>query len=293
MEQKSKTKTLIVIGITILFSLAIIGVGITFIRNIDIEPTKKEEGIKELKLSTNDYLVELGDEIPSLDKFVVHEQYRNNLEIDDSKVEYEKAGIYTILYSTNVMGEDYQASLSLEIQDTTKPKLTLKNIVVEQGQSVDAHKFVDSYSDEQQVEISFKDKVDTNEHGKKTVTIVARDRSNNITEKTAELIITEKYVATSGNTTNQNQANSIVQNQNQLSNSPTQTTQPQQQKPSVSINGTSVKFPVINFKDFNETLQACQIERSNQMDAGVNMRGRCSPYKNENGIDIGYELTWN
>lgn len=293
MENRSKSKTLIIIGLTILFSLAIIGIGVTFIRNIDISPTKKVEGIKELKLSTNEFLVELGEEIPTLEKFVVNEQYRNNLKIDDSKVTYDKAGIYVINYKTNVMGEDYEGDLTLKIQDTTKPKLTVKNLVIEQGQSVDAHKFVESYSDAQQVEISFKEKIDTNNHGKKLVVIVAKDGSNNITEKTAELIITEKYVATSGNTTNQNQANSIVQNQNQLSNSPTQTTQPQQQKPSVSINGISVKFPVINYKDFNETLQACQIERSNQMDAGVNMRGRCSPYKNENGVDIGYELTWN
>ncbi|MBQ3558200.1 MAG: transglutaminase domain-containing protein [Agathobacter sp.] len=80
-------------------------------------------------------------------------------------------------------------NVTVEVVDTTEPKLTLQEFSINYGVECKAEDFVASCNDFSEVTYTFVTKPDTTKLGSQMVTITAADAHNNSTTQTAELIV--------------------------------------------------------------------------------------------------------
>ncbi len=94
-------------------------------------------------------------------------------------------------YDTVLHGDYSDFPLKLIVRDTTPPSLILKDTAVYIGQSVSPEIFVSSVSDRDTYSLSFEKAPDTSKKHSENVTVIATDKSGNITKATASLRVRE------------------------------------------------------------------------------------------------------
>ena len=105
---------------------------------------------------------------------------KNEVKIDDSKVNTKKLGTYVIVYK---IGDD-KYEHKIEVVDTKAPRFELlKNVEVDTAGKLKAKELVTNIQDETKTKVFFKEDYDLKKAGKLKVTVVVEDEGNNQTEK--------------------------------------------------------------------------------------------------------------
>ena len=158
------------------------------------EPTPPEEEkleiVKEINKEINSSLLKIEELFnkPIEENYTI-KYYSNNKEIEFTKT-YNKLGTYLIQVTIN--NEEYTSTLN--VKDTTKPVLTLKQVTITEGSKYELKNFVSSCKDNsnKSCTLSFKDSTKKTKPGEYEITIIAKDPSNNTTTKSTKLIIKAK-----------------------------------------------------------------------------------------------------
>ena len=173
-EKKNTNKSLIII---IFILIVLFGIGLFFFLRF----AKYNH-----KIVLKNKVVELGDKLDTDIK-----QYSNNTKnckIDLSKVDMKKVGKYKYV----VTCKKKKATATIEVKDTTAPKITLKTLNIKPTDKFEAQDFVESSSDLSNVNLKIKDKIlPRYEKGVYIITIEASDDYNNKTEDKCILIVSD------------------------------------------------------------------------------------------------------
>ncbi len=195
------------------FVLSITGVVIGF--NSVISKNKsslkyiEEDGIRYIEIADG-YIkekltVETGTILPELkayfrddynlpdDLSVQYFEDNNALSLDDFTYEEYGDKILKGLRSIDVVifGE-YTYETKLEVVDTLTPDVTLKDVTINEGDTLDLNSFVNTYVDNSTLEeynVAIKDEVDYSEPGTYEINIYVCDTSENCFEGTAKLTV--------------------------------------------------------------------------------------------------------
>lgn len=135
--------------------------------------------------------IQIGDPLPSASEFITSNWLFGYFKGDFRSINTQIAGKYSVIL--NVYGIDYKAALI--IKDSAAPLLKLKDKKLAYGKKILADDFVESVSDDSQVQIDFKIPPDFEKLGSQEVQIIAKDLSGNETQATAQLEIFKDNVA--------------------------------------------------------------------------------------------------
>ena len=193
------TRRMIINGIII--GVCIIGVIICFILTSNFQAENKEKPKDTGNLIIKDAIVEINEQFTNEIFFSKIE----NVELDQIKVNFPddydigKVGKYSIVLEID--GKKYDTTL--EVVDTTKPNLVLKNLDINENDQYNANSFVDSCNDNSNKNCTIKfygldeegKEIDYSSYktaGTYTVKIVASDESGNQTVEETKLNIKSK-----------------------------------------------------------------------------------------------------
>ena len=184
----------------IIIGVCIIGIIVCFIVTSNFQGESHQQSSGEVSIK-NEVTVETNEEFT---KEIFFSKIDSNVNLDDIDLTFgldydiTKVGSYTATLTIN--GEKYPVTLN--VVDTLKPELSLKDLNVEEGKKYVAQDFVESCADNSKKEctISFyKDAMDEEGHainysnytkpGKYEIKISATDESGNQIVKDATLII--------------------------------------------------------------------------------------------------------
>ncbi|QFJ53552.1 transglutaminase domain-containing protein [Pseudobutyrivibrio xylanivorans] len=133
-------------------------------------------------------VVELGDEISASD--YLKDVSKTAIFTPETVVTTEHAGIYRV----GIYSEPFTYDCTLEVDDTTAPELTVKNLTRTKEEIPGAKEFVESVSDASgDVTVYFGEGISFDSYGEIPVEIVAEDSSGNRTSATATLNLVEEY----------------------------------------------------------------------------------------------------
>lgn len=186
-------KAVIIVSIVFAFIVAVLLGFMILTSNLVKSDTSQEpdEKVTILELSSYDYKLEIGDEVPNLKNFVKHADYKKDVEIV-GEVNKDATGVYEIKYTLIKFNKTYEAELKVSVIDTKSPELALKDVNIVQGEDVDVNAFIESVKDKSEVKTTFAEEFDSASIGTHLVKVVATDLSGNKTVKEAKLNVTSK-----------------------------------------------------------------------------------------------------
>ncbi len=254
-EKVKNTKRNIIILVVFLLIVLVAVVSIVLLKPVK----EKESTSEEPQVTINELSLEIGDEIPLSKDFsgdltdyevIIDDEILSNIYLKDdtelNEEEYDKLSdeekdgytAKTILlklgtFNVTLKKDDKEYKTRLTIQDTLAPTLVLKEVTITDGDELNIDSFIESCEDNSHSECSYIFIDNENNEiesidlsvGEHTVSILAKDESENRSIKSTKLIVNakpEEKKPTTGtnknNTTSNNNSNKPSGNKGNTSN---------------------------------------------------------------------------
>ena len=210
-----KKKILIITTIIVIVLL-----GITLFIFLEKKDIKEKESsniqTKEEKINIKENVeVEINSEVLNIKNFFENSNFSDgeiNYFESDKKIKfdtkYNKIGSFKVVMKIN----DKNYETTLNVVDKLAPTLKLKELTITLGDKFEINSFVESCTDnsEEDCILSYKENKKYTKVGTYDVTIIAKDKSDNVVEETTKLIVKNKK------TTNETQTNNNNNNKNKV-----------------------------------------------------------------------------
>ena len=219
---KNNFKKYVMIGVMSLVAVALVFLGIyCYKQNKKIKVNSVDE-VKAEVVAKKKVTAEIMSDIFKVEDFFDNKKIDDGLEINYKKdgedvtflEKYDKLGTYEVVIKNN----DKEYKSLLNVVDTTKPVLKLKDLSINVNDKYDVNDFVEECSDNSLEDciLSFKEDKTYKNVGVYDIVIIAKDSSGNETEETTKLEILKKQ--TSNKTSTKNNANNNQSNNNSSNN---------------------------------------------------------------------------
>ncbi len=140
-------------------------------------------GFLNLRDKFRDIVIEVGSDKVTAKDFLVSSIYnkRASLVTDVNQIDFDKTGKYDV----KLKYRDKIEVVSMEIRDTTAPKVEFQDVSEYTGYELDPKDFIKSIDDYSEVSIDYKteDEIDTTRYEDYVLTIIVRDKYGNATSK--------------------------------------------------------------------------------------------------------------
>lgn len=207
-----KKKILIVTIITVIVLL-----GITLFIFLEKKDNKEKESsniqTNEEKINIKENVeVEINSEVLNIKNFFENSNFFDgeiNYFENDKKIKfdtkYNKIGSFKVVIKIN----DKNYETAINVVDTLAPTLKLKELTITLGDKFEINSFVESCTDNSKEDciLSYKENKKYTKTGTYDVTIIAKDKSDNVAEETTKLIIKNKKNTNETQTKNDNKTN--------------------------------------------------------------------------------------
>lgn len=207
-----KKKILIITTIIVIVLL-----GITLFIFLEKKDIKEKESsniqTNEEKINIKENVeVEINSEVLNIKNFFENSNFSDgeiNYFESDKKIKfdtkYNKIGSFKVVMKIN----DKNYETTLNVVDTLAPTLKLKELTITLGDKFEINSFVESCTDnsEEDCILSYKENKKYTKVGTYDVTIIAKDKSDNVVEETTKLIIKNKKNTNETQTKNDNKTN--------------------------------------------------------------------------------------
>ena len=218
---KNNLKKYVMIGVISLVAVALVFLGIyCFKQNKKIKVNSVNDAKTKVVVKT-EVTAEIMSDIFKVEDFFDNKKIDDGLEINYKKdgedvtflEKYDKLGNYEVVIKNN----DKEYKSLLNVVDTTKPVLKLKDLSINVNDKYDVNDFVEECSDNSLEDciLSFKEDKTYKNVGVYDIVIIAKDSSGNETEETTKLEILKKQTSTKNNANN-NQSNNNSSNNNKV-----------------------------------------------------------------------------
>ena len=203
--------------LTITIITVIVLLGITLFIFLEKKDIKEKESsniqTKEEKINIKENVeVEINSEVLNIKDFFENSNFSDgeiNYFENDKKIKfdtkYNKIGSFKVVIKIN----DKNYETAINIVDTLAPTLKLKELTITLGDKFEINSFVESCTDNSKEDciLSYKENKKYTNAGTYDVTIIAKDKSDNVAEETTKLIIKNKKNTNETQTKNDNKTN--------------------------------------------------------------------------------------
>lgn len=210
-----KKKILIITTIIVIVLL-----GITLFIFLEKKDIKEKESsniqTNEEKINIKENVeVEINSEVLNIKNFFENSNFSDgeiNYFESDKKIKfdtkYNKIGSFKVVMKIN----DKNYETTLNVVDKLAPTLKLKELTITLGDKFEINSFVESCTDnsEEDCILSYKENKKYTKVGTYDVTIIAKDKSDNVAEETTKLIVKNKKTTNETQTNNNNNNNNKV-----------------------------------------------------------------------------------
>lgn len=210
-----KKKILIITTIIVIVLL-----GITLFIFLEKKDIKEKESsniqTKEEKINIKENVeVEINSEVLNIKNFFENSNFSDgeiNYFESDKKIKfdtkYNKIGSFKVVMKIN----DKNYETTLNVVDKLAPTLKLKELTITLGDKFEINSFVESCTDNSKEDciLSYKENKKYTKVGTYDVTIIAKDKSDNVVEETTKLIVKNKKTTNETQTNNNNNNNNKV-----------------------------------------------------------------------------------
>ena len=207
-----KKKILIITTIIVIVLL-----GITLFIFLEKKDIKEKESsniqTNEEKINIKENVeVEINSEVLNIKNFFENSNFSDgeiNYFESDKKIKfdtkYNKIGSFKVVIKIN----DKNYETTLNVVDKLAPTLKLKELTITLGDKFEINSFVESCTDnsEEDCILSYKENKKYTKVGTYDVTIIAKDKSDNVVEETTKLIVKTKKTTNETQTKNDNKTN--------------------------------------------------------------------------------------
>ena len=209
-----KKKILIITTIIVIVLL-----GITLFIFLEKKDIKEKESsniqTKEEKINIKENVeVEINSEVLNIKNFFENSNFSDgeiNYFESDKKIKfdtkYNKIGSFKVVMKIN----DKNYETTLNVVDKLAPTLKLKELTITLGDKFEINSFVESCTDNSKEDciLSYKENKKYTKVGTYDVTIIAKDKSDNVVEETTKLIVKNKKTTNETQTNNNNNNNKV------------------------------------------------------------------------------------
>ena len=203
--------------LTITVIIVIVLLGITLFIFLEKKDIKEKESsniqTKEEKINIKENVeVEINSEVLNIKDFFKNSNFSDeeiNYFENDKKIKfdtkYNKIGSFKVVIKIN----DKNYETAINVVDTLAPTLKLKELTITLGDKFEINSFVESCTDNSKEDciLSYKENKKYTNAGTYDVTIIAKDKSDNVAEETTKLIIKNKKNTNETQTKNDNKTN--------------------------------------------------------------------------------------
>ncbi len=203
--------------LTITTIIVIVLLGITLFIFLEKKDIKEKESsniqTKEEKINIKENVeVEINSEVLNIKDFFKNSNFSDeeiNYFENDKKIKfdtkYNKIGSFKVVIKIN----DKNYETTLNVVDKLAPTLKLKELTITLGDKFEINSFVESCTDnsEEDCILSYKENKKYTKVGTYDVTIIAKDKSDNVVEETTKLIVKNKKTTNETQTNNNNNNN--------------------------------------------------------------------------------------
>ena len=210
-----KKKILIITTIIVIVLL-----GITLFIFLEKKDIKEKESsniqTNEEKINIKENVeVEINSEVLNIKNFFENSNFSDgeiNYFESDKKIKfdtkYNKIGSFKVVMKIN----DKNYETTLNVVDKLAPTLKLKELTITLGDKFEINSFVESCTDNSKEDciLSYKENKKYTKVGTYDVTIIAKDKSDNVVEETTKLIVKNKKTTNETQTNNNNNNNNKV-----------------------------------------------------------------------------------
>ncbi len=208
--KKKKILTITIITVIVLLGITLF----IFLEKKDIKE-KESSNIQtnEEKINIKENVeVEINSEVLNIKDFFENSNFSDgeiNYFENDKKIKfdtkYNKIGSFKVVIKIN----DKNYETAINIVDTLAPTLKLKELTITLGDKFEINSFVESCTDNSEDDciLSYKENKKYTNAGTYDVTIIAKDKSDNVAEETTKLIIKNKKNTNETQTKNDNKTN--------------------------------------------------------------------------------------
>lgn len=203
--------------LTITTIIVIVLLGITLFIFLEKKDIKEKESsniqTNEEKINIKENVeVEINSEVLNIKNFFENSNFSDgeiNYFESDKKIKfdtkYNKIGSFKVVMKIN----DKNYETTLNVVDKLAPTLKLKELTITLGDKFEINSFVESCTDnsEEDCILSYKENEKYTKAGTYDVTIIAKDKSDNVAEETTKLIIKNKKNTNETQTKNDNKTN--------------------------------------------------------------------------------------
>lgn len=200
--------------LTITTIILIVLLGITLFIFLEKKDIKEKESsniqTKEEKINIKENVeVEINSEVLNIKNFFENSNFSDgeiNYFESDKKIKfdtkYNKIGSFKVVMKIN----DKNYETTLNVVDKLAPTLKLKELTITLGDKLEINSFVESCTDnsEEDCILSYKENKKYTKVGTYDVTIIAKDKSDNVVEETTKLIVKNKKTTNETQTNNNN-----------------------------------------------------------------------------------------
>lgn len=206
--------------LTITTIIVIVLLGITLFIFLEKKDIKEKESsniqTNEEKINIKENVeVEINSEVLNIKNFFENSNFSDgeiNYFESDKKIKfdtkYNKIGSFKVVIKIN----DKNYETTLNVVDKLAPTLKLKELTITLGDKFEINSFVESCTDnsEEDCILSYKENKKYTKVGTYDVTIIAKDKSDNVVEETTKLIVKNKKTTNETQTNNNNNNNKII-----------------------------------------------------------------------------------
>lgn len=206
--------------LTITTIIVIVLLGITLFIFLEKKDIKEKESsniqTNEEKINIKENVeVEINSEVLNIKNFFENSNFSDgeiNYFESDKKIKfdtkYNKIGSFKVVMKIN----DKNYETTLNVVDKLAPTLKLKELTITLGDKFEINSFVESCTDnsEEDCILSYKENKKYTKVGTYDVTIIAKDKSDNVVEETTKLIVKNKKTTNETQTNNNNNNNNKV-----------------------------------------------------------------------------------
>ena len=203
--------------LTITTIIVIVLLGITLFIFLEKKDIKEKESsniqTNEEKINIKENVeVEINSEVLNIKNFFENSNFSDgeiNYFESDKKIKfdtkYNKIGSFKVVMKIN----DKNYETTLNVVDKLAPTLKLKELTITLGDKFEINSFVESCTDnsEEDCILSYKENKKYTKVGTYDVTIIAKDKSDNVVEETTKLIVKTKKTTNETQTKNDNKTN--------------------------------------------------------------------------------------
>ena len=208
---KNNLKKYVMIGVISLVAIALIFLGIYCFKQNKKMKVNSVDDVKAEVVIKKEVTAEIMSDVFKVEDFFDNKKLEDDLEINYKKdgeditflEKYDKLGTYEVVIKNN----DKEYKSLLNVVDTTKPVLKLKNVSIKVNDKYKVSDFVEECSDNSLEDciLSFKENKTYKDVGVYDIVIIAKDSSGNEVEETTKLEILKKQ--TSNKTSTENKDN--------------------------------------------------------------------------------------